>query len=205
MAADARAMFALLLTAALTSCESDAGTALDANAGTSGSDERRRLRVWAFERSLEARESSRRELGLDGTASRAAAEFERLRRREGVSDAELAEIRAEGEGRHWADSEGCRPPADSIRQHALVVAPEPHRPLRGVHPAGLESEIAGVVILDAVIEASGEVGAIAILKGLPGGLDAAAVHEVRGVGWLPALLCGRPVAAHYNVSVDFRR
>jgi hypothetical protein len=205
MPADFRAVSALLLSATLASCDPDGASAPRGNAAATVPDERMRLRVWATERSVEAREARRRELGLGGTASRAAADFERLRRLRGISDDELAAIRAEGEAKRWADSEACRVPGDLIRAHALVVAPEPRRPLRGDYPVGFRSEIEGVVILRAVIEASSEVGEVEILKRLPAGLDEQAIREVRSVGWFSALLCGRPIATRFNVSVPYRR
>lgn len=66
-----------------------------------------------------------------------------------------------------------------------------------------QARIQGVVILQAIIDATGGVTAIKILKGLPEGLSEAAVEAVKTWRYQPATLDGRPVAVYYNFTISF--
>jgi protein TonB len=61
----------------------------------------------------------------------------------------------------------------------------------------------GVVILDAVIDTSGRVTEIDVLRGLRFGLTESAVRAVRTWRFEPARLNGRPVAVRYNLTIRF--
>lgn len=61
----------------------------------------------------------------------------------------------------------------------------------------------GVVIVEAVIDEQGNVKDIKVLKGLPKGLDEAAVEAVRSWRFTPATMDGTPVPVYYTLTVSF--
>ena len=63
--------------------------------------------------------------------------------------------------------------------------------------------IRGVVILEAIVDQAGCVAKAHVLKGLPGGLDSAAVRALRKWVFEPATLEGKPVPVYYTVTVNF--
>lgn len=62
----------------------------------------------------------------------------------------------------------------------------------------------GVVIVQATIAKTGTVDNIQVLKGLPNGLDQAAVDAISTWQFEPATLDGTPVAVYYNLTINFR-
>ena len=66
-----------------------------------------------------------------------------------------------------------------------------------------QGRVQGVVILQTIIDTSGEVTNVRVLKGLPSGLTEAAVEAVRQWRFRPATLKGKPVAVYYLVTVTF--
>ncbi|MDX1501156.1 MAG: TonB family protein [Thermoanaerobaculia bacterium] len=67
-----------------------------------------------------------------------------------------------------------------------------------------KARIQGVVIVEAIIDKSGSVTNVKVLKGLPMGLDQAAVDAVSKWRFEPATLNGKPVAVIYNLTVNFQ-
>ncbi len=67
-----------------------------------------------------------------------------------------------------------------------------------------KARIQGVVIVEAIIDKSGNVTNVKVLKGLPMGLDQAAADAVRRWKFEPATLNGKPVSVIYNLTVNFR-
>jgi eukaryotic-like serine/threonine-protein kinase len=66
------------------------------------------------------------------------------------------------------------------------------------------ARLQGVVVLRAIIDETGTVREATVLKGLPMGLNEAAVAAVEQWRYRPATLRGRPVTVSYNVAVNFR-
>jgi len=66
-----------------------------------------------------------------------------------------------------------------------------------------KARIQGVVIVQATIDKQGNVTAAKILKGLPMGLDQAALEAVEQWRFEPATLHGEPVAVYYNLTLNF--
>ena len=110
------------------------------------------------------------------------------------------------------------PPAEVLSfPEAPPPGPEPvprfrgemDRPVRvaGVDPVYTEAarrvREQGVVILDAVIDESGAVREIEVVKPLRFGLTEAAVRAVSTWRFEPARLDGRPIAVRYNLTVRF--
>jgi protein TonB len=67
-----------------------------------------------------------------------------------------------------------------------------------------KARIAGVVIIEAVIDKQGNVTEARILKPLPMGLDQQALAAIRQWKFRPGTLNGQPVAVYYNLTVNFR-
>lgn len=68
---------------------------------------------------------------------------------------------------------------------------------------GRQARIQGTVILQAVIDAEGNVQNLKVLKGLPMGLDLSALETVKTWRYEPALRDGKPVAVFLNLMVNF--
>lgn len=66
-----------------------------------------------------------------------------------------------------------------------------------------KARIQGVVIVQAIINKQGNVTDVKVLKGLPMGLDQAAVEAIRKWKFEPATLNGKPVDVYYNLTVNF--
>lgn len=66
-----------------------------------------------------------------------------------------------------------------------------------------KARIQGVVIVQAIIDKQGNVDNVKILKGLPMGLDSAAVESIKTWKFEPATLNGKPVDVYYNLTVNF--
>jgi TonB family protein len=68
-----------------------------------------------------------------------------------------------------------------------------------------KARIQGVVIVQAIIDKTGAVTSVKLLKGLPMGLDEAAVEAIKRWKFKPATLSdGRPVAVYYTLTINFQ-
>ena len=100
------------------------------------------------------------------------------------------------------------PPAEP--EGPIIVAGDVTKPEKVSGPDPVYTEIArkariqGVVIVQAIINKQGQVENVKVLKGLPMGLDQAAVEAVKRWQFKPATLNGKPVAVYYNLTVNFR-
>lgn len=71
-------------------------------------------------------------------------------------------------------------------------------------PEAKEARIQGVVIVQAVIDAEGDVRDLTVLKGLPLGLSEAAAEAIRGWEFDPARDGdGNPLEVYYNLTINF--
>jgi periplasmic protein TonB len=68
---------------------------------------------------------------------------------------------------------------------------------------GRLSRIQGVVILEAIIDAAGDVHSVKVLKGLPMGLSESAVDTAKQWKFQPATQAGRPVPVYLNLTIHF--
>lgn len=96
-------------------------------------------------------------------------------------------------------------PEGPIHMNADVKAPVK---ISGPDPvytdSGRRAGIEGVVIVQAIVNKHGIVESVNVLKGLPLGLDQAAVEAVRRWRFAPATLHGRPVDVYYTLTVNFQ-
>jgi periplasmic protein TonB len=106
-----------------------------------------------------------------------------------------------GDGRaDLGESVGDPPltPGGEVAYPMLVHRVEPDYP-----DAARRARIEGVVILDAIITASGEVEEVRLLKSASPILDDAAMRAVRRWSYRPATLNGRAVRVRLTVTVNF--
>jgi protein TonB len=66
-----------------------------------------------------------------------------------------------------------------------------------------KSRVAGVVILEAIIDKDGNVDQVKVLKGLPMGMSEAAEQAVKQWKFKPGTLNGEPVDVIFNLTVNF--
>jgi protein TonB len=105
-----------------------------------------------------------------------------------------------GDGDGIPDSSGRPPrPGGDIRPPELLTRVDPVYP-EAARRAGLQ----GVVFLEAIIAASGDIEEVAIVRSAGPLFDSAAVAAVRRWKYRPATLNGRAVRVLLNVTVSFR-
>ena len=167
----------------------------------SAPDERQQLAAWAEYQSLSERA---RAAGDDPAVRRKLDRFlAEAEERYGLTAADLSRLGAT-HGERWLASAACRPPAGPIRMHALVVAPRLVQPLRPEYtPAACARGTEGIAILELELSPAGRADAVRVLRGLPDGLGESARAAAESARWHPALLCGKPVAVFYTVTVSF--
>jgi protein TonB len=68
---------------------------------------------------------------------------------------------------------------------------------------GRQARIQGVVILEAVVDALGDVKRVKVLKGLPFGLSEEAVATAQQWKFRPAMRGGQPVSVYLNLTIRF--
>ncbi len=92
-----------------------------------------------------------------------------------------------------------------LPDQAAVTRPEK---IYGVPPVYTEmarrAGVEGVVIVESVIDEEGDVTNTRVLRGLPMGLDEAALEALQTWKFKPATLEGRPVKVYYTLTVNFR-
>lgn len=96
-------------------------------------------------------------------------------------------------------------PPEPYRVGGNVTRPEKISGENGVYTEmARKARITGVVIVEVVIDEQGDVTSTKVLKGLPLGLDKAAVEAVETWKFKPATLDGRPVPVYYIVTINFQ-
>lgn len=97
---------------------------------------------------------------------------------------------------------------DGVSPHRVggdVKAPRVIRRVEPVYPdEAREAGISGVVILEVIIDKTGRLRSVEVLKGLRSGIDQAAVNAVKQWTFEPATLNGEPVDVFFNLSLNFR-
>jgi TonB family protein len=103
------------------------------------------------------------------------------------------------EGPPVDDSAGPLAVGGDVRAPEKIVSPQPQ-----YTEIARKARIQGVVIVQAIIDKEGRVTNVKVLKGLPMGLEAAAVDAIKQWRFKPATLNGRPVTVYYNLTVNFK-
>ncbi len=95
-------------------------------------------------------------------------------------------------------------PADPIAVGGEVTKPvKIYGPMPSYTEIARKARIQGTVIVQAVIDKHGDVTNVKLIKGLPMGLNEAAVGAVQQWKFKPATLRGKPVDVYYNLTVTF--
>ncbi len=85
-----------------------------------------------------------------------------------------------------------------------VTAPEKiHAPQPRYSEDARQGRVQGVVILQAIVDAMGNVSQVQVLKGLPLGLTDSAIETVKSWRYKPATMDGKPVAVYLNLLINF--
>lgn len=105
------------------------------------------------------------------------------------------------------------PPDDDDEPEIFMVVEDNPEPVGGVQEiyrnlrypeiarrAGIE----GVVVVQFVVDAQGNVQNPRILRGIGGGCDEAAIEAIKAVQWSPGRQRGRPVAVQFQVPIRFQ-
>jgi protein TonB len=95
--------------------------------------------------------------------------------------------------------------AGPLRVGGDVKAPIVIRRVEPVIPeAARKARVAGIVILETVIDKEGRVADAKVLKGLPLGLDEAALEAVKQWTFRPGTLNGEPVDVIFHLTVNMK-
>ncbi len=114
-----------------------------------------------------------------------------------------APVAAGDTGAERPTASSLTPPAP-VRVGGNIREPRKVRHVNPVYPEiAKQARVQGLVILECVITAEGNVGQVTVLRGIPL-LDQAAVEAVRQWRYTPTLLEGRPVPVIMTVTVNFR-
>lgn len=105
-----------------------------------------------------------------------------------------------------AVSAQAAPPASGLPYRVGDKVTRPEK-ISGAAPIYTElarrARVSGTVIMEAIIDEQGNVANARVLKGLPMGLDRAAVEAVQTWKFKPATLEGKPVKVYYVLTVNF--
>ena len=92
-----------------------------------------------------------------------------------------------------------------LRVGGAVTRPEIINQVRPVYTElARRARVTGTVIVEAIIDTAGNVTNVRVLKGLPMGLDKAAVEAVQRWKFKPATLEGKAVKVYYVLTVNFQ-
>ncbi|HKV12909.1 MAG TPA: TonB family protein [Thermoanaerobaculia bacterium] len=103
-----------------------------------------------------------------------------------------------------------RVPEDFLNDGPFRVGGAVSRPelISGHSPVYTElarkARLQGTVVVEAIIDESGNVTNAQVLKGLPLGLDQAALQAVQNWKFRPATLNGQPVKVYYSLTIKFQ-
>jgi TonB family protein len=96
-------------------------------------------------------------------------------------------------------------PSSTLRIEGEVVKPSKlYAPPPVYTEMARKARLQGVVVMEAILDQDGCIQEAHILKGLPMGLDRAALEAVRQWVFAPATLAGRPVKVYYTLTVNFK-
>jgi protein TonB len=98
------------------------------------------------------------------------------------------------------------PVVDDLPLHLTAEMSRP-QPLRPILPRYTEvarrAGVQGTVVVEAIIDEEGRATDVRILRGLPMGLDRAAVEAIQQVTFKPAMMGNRPVKVYFTLTVNF--
>ncbi len=95
------------------------------------------------------------------------------------------------------------PPGTMWVEGDVLPPKKTHAPRPNYTEEARRARVQGVVILQAVVDALGNVDSVKVLKGLPEGLTESALQVVQQWRYEPATLHGEPVPVYINVTVNF--
>jgi protein TonB len=99
---------------------------------------------------------------------------------------------------------GAPPPVAPLRVGGHIKEPTKLRHVGPVYPkVAMAASVQGIVIIEAVIDATGRVAEARVLRGVPM-LDEAALEAVRQWEYSPTLLDGVPTPVRMTITVTFR-
>jgi protein TonB len=107
------------------------------------------------------------------------------------------------------DIHGTPEPAPPVEEGPVYLTPAMSRPrpLQPIQPRYTEvarrAAVQGTVVVQAVIDEKGRATDVRVLRGLPMGLDRAAVEAIQQVTFQPAMMGGRPVKVYFTLTVNF--
>ena len=108
------------------------------------------------------------------------------------------------------DLHGTREPVSpTFESGPVYLTPEMSRPvaLQPIQPRYTEparrAGVQGTVIIEAIIDETGRATNVRVIRGLPMGLDRAAMEAIQQVTFKPAMRGGRPIKVYFNLTVNF--
>ncbi len=103
-----------------------------------------------------------------------------------------------GEGEGFGEGETLYEVGGDVTKPEKVYGPPPLYP-----ESARRARLQGTVVVEAIIDRNGEVTDVRVLKGMPGGLDRAAIEAVSDWRFTPATRQGEPVPVVFRLTVQF--
>lgn len=133
-----------------------------------------------------------------------------VRQRYRFSESDLAGLDAEAKERNWLAAPDCAVPEGALLQQPrdkplpAFAPPLPSRVLKvPFTPDALKYRTQGLVMLKVIVERTGALREVEVVKGMPDGLTESAVRAVRSTRWYPARVCGQPIAIQWTLTFPF--
>lgn len=120
------------------------------------------------------------------------------------------EVSPSGEETHGIDESQPETPSSDGEARTFSLGADVSPPVKIHFPQPLyttearKNRIQGVVIVQTIIDKEGCATNLKVLKGLPDGLNEAAVAAIKAWVFRPATLDGKSVDVYYNLTVNFR-
>ena len=112
---------------------------------------------------------------------------------------------AGGTGTETAPPPPPEKPEGPLRVGGDVKAPVIQHRVDPVYPdMARKTRVAGIVIVEAIINKDGSVEQVKVIKGLPMGMSESAVEAVKQWKFKPGTLNGEPVEVIFNLTVNFK-
>ena len=110
-----------------------------------------------------------------------------------------------GTGTEPAPAPPPEKPEGPLRVGGDVKAPVVQHRVDPVYPdMARKTRVAGIVIVEAIINKDGSVEQVKVIKGLPMGMSESAIEAVKQWKFKPGTLNGEPVEVIFNLTVNFK-
>jgi TonB family protein len=110
----------------------------------------------------------------------------------GGAPAAAGEVRPGADGVYKVDGDRIRPPKNIHRVDPKYT------------DAARKARVTGQVVLECIVDEQGRIADVKVVRGLPEGLDQAAIDAIRQWRFEPSRLDGQPVKVRFTLTINFK-